>query len=221
MCWNQYVSINTFVFGIFVLLLVRFNNLYSSYKIDFFENNYAYFFILSVITMQFIEFLLWRNINNTLINKIISIFGLILLALQPFTSILLIENNIQLRNKLLTIYSIPAIIFLIYTIYTTNIHTIISKIGHLSWQWTNNKTPFLNFIVLIFYLVFLFLPLVYNKYYKAFIFLIIFLIFRYYYSKDGSANSLWCFSVNLIMLYFLIQILILLPFNEMSSFKKK
>lgn len=221
MCWNQYVSINTFVFGIFVLLLVRFNNSFSSYKIDFFKNNYAYFFILSVITMQFLEFLLWRNINNTLINKILSIFGLILLALQPFTSILLIQDNNQFRDKLLTIYTIPAVIFLIYTIYTTNIHTTISKFGHLAWQWTNNKIPFLNFIVLIFYLIFLFFPLMYNKYYTPFIFLIIYLILKYYYYTDGSANSLWCFSLNIIMLYFLIQILITLPLNEMTSFKKK
>ena len=220
MCWNQYVSINTFVFGIFVLLLVKFNNSFSSYKIDFFKNNYAYFFILSVITMQFIEFLLWRNINNTLINQIISIFGLVLLSLQPFTSILLIRDNDQLKDKLLTIYTIPAIIFLIYTIYTTNIHTTISKFGHLAWQWTNNKTPFFNFIVLIFYLIFLFFPLMYNRYYIPFVFLIIYLIFKYYYSKDGSANSLWCFSINVVMLYFLIQILLLLPFNEIRSFKK-
>lgn len=39
---------------------------------------------------------------------------------------------------------------------------------------------------------------------------------KYYYDKDGSANSLWCFSVNSVMLYFLIQILFVLPFNEIN-----
>ena len=48
MCWNQYISINTFVFGVFVLLLVAFNNKYSNYKIEFFNNIYAY--LLDVIT---------------------------------------------------------------------------------------------------------------------------------------------------------------------------
>jgi hypothetical protein len=213
MCWNQYVSINTFIFGIFVLLLVAFNNQYSSYKIDFFTNPYAYFFVLSVISMQFFEFLLWRNTNNPLINKIVSTLGLILLALQPFTSLLLI-NDIKLRNNLLTIYSIPAVLFLIYTMSTTNIHTKISKSGHFTWHWTNSKLPLLNVLALIFYLIFLFFPLISNKYYQSLLFLLIFFVIKYYYDKDGSSNSLWCFFVNIIMLYFLIQILIILPFNE-------
>jgi hypothetical protein len=220
MCWNQYVSINTFAFGIFVLLLVAFNNQYSSYKIEFFKNSYAYLFVLSVISMQFIEFLLWRNINNPLINNIVSTFGLIILTLQPFTSLLLI-NDIKLRNNLLTIYSVPTLLFLIYTIYTTNIHTEISKLRHLSWYyWTNSNVPLLNILALIFYLIFLFLPLIYNKYYQTLVFLFIFLVIKYYYYKDRSANSLWCFFVNIVMLYFLIKILLVLPFNEMVSNKK-
>ena len=220
MCWNQYVSINTFAFGIFVLLLVAFNNQYSSYKIEFFKNPYAYLFVLSVISMQFIEFLLWRNINNPLINNIVSTFGLIILTLQPFTSLLLI-NDIKLRNNLLTIYSVPTLLFLIYTIYTTNIHTEISKLRHLSWYyWTNSNVPLLNILALIFYLIFLFLPLIYNKYYQTLVFLFIFLVIKYYYDKDRSANSLWCFFVNIVMLYFLIKILLVLPFNEMVSNKK-
>jgi hypothetical protein len=63
MCWNEYVSINTFVFGIFVLLLIAFNNKYSKYKIIEFENPYTYFFMVSFISMQFIEFILWRNLH--------------------------------------------------------------------------------------------------------------------------------------------------------------
>ena len=219
MCWNQYVSINTFTFGIFVLLLVAFNNQYSSYKIEFFKNPYAYFFVLSVISMQFFEFLLWRNINNPLINNIVSTLGLILLALQPFTSLLLL-NDIKLRNNLLTIYSISTVLFLMYTMYTTNIHTKISKSGHLSWHWTNSKTPLLTLLALIFYLIFLFFPLVHNKYYQTLLLLFIFFVIKYYYDKDGSSNSLWCFFVNIIMLFFLIQVLMVLPLNEMTSNKK-
>jgi hypothetical protein len=220
MCWNQYVSINTFAFGIFVLLLVAFNNKYSSYKIAFFNNPYAYLFILSVISMQFFEFLLWRNIDKPVINNIVSTLGLILLALQPFTSLLLI-NDIKLRNKLLGIYSVPSLVFLLYNMYSTNIRTKISKSGHLTWYWTNSKVPLLDMVALIFYLIFLFFPIMYNKYYSAIGFLFIFFLIKYYYDKDGSANSLWCFFVNIIMLYFLGQILLILPFNEMVSNKNK
>jgi len=221
MCWNQYVSINTFVFGVFVLLLVAFNNQYSSYKIEFFKNPYAYFFVLSVISMQFIEFLLWRNMNNPLINNIVSTLGLIILAFQPFTSILLI-NNIKLRNNLLTIYSVPALLYLIYTMYSTNIHTEISKkSGHLVWYWNDPNLSLLHILIIsLFYLIFLFFPMIYNKYYSFLTFLFIFLVLKYYYYKDQSAESLWCFFGNIMMLVFLIQILIVLPFKEIFSTNK-
>ncbi len=221
MCWNQYVSINTFVFGVFVLLLVAFNNQYSSYKIEFFKNPYAYFFVLSVISMQFIEFLLWRNMNNPLINNIVSTVGLIILALQPFTSILFI-NNIKLRNNLLAIYSVPALLYLIYTMYSTNIHTEISKkSGHLVWYWNDPNLSLLHILIIsLFYLVFLFFPMIYNKYYAFLTFLFIFLVLKYYYDKDKSAESLWCFFGNIMMLVFLIQILIVMPFKEIFSTNK-
>ena len=123
MCWNQYISINTFVFGVFVLLLVAFNNKYSNYKIEFFNNIYAYLFVLSVISMQFIEFILWRNLKNISINRLFSTFGLLLLTIQPFFSLLMINNNIRLRNTLLAIYTIPTILYLIYNISNTNKNT--------------------------------------------------------------------------------------------------
>ena len=219
MCWNQYVSINTFVFGVFVLLIIAFNPRYSNYKIDFFKNKYAYLFLLTVISMQFLEFLLWRNINNQQINKVVSILGIILLALQPFSSLLLL-NNITLRNNLIFIYSIPTILFLIYNFINTNVYTKVSKYNHLSWQWTYyNPNSNIEKIVIMFYLFFLFFPLFYNKYYKAIAILIAFFIINHYYYKDGSSGSIWCFFVNIVMLYFLIQLLIQLPMEEMFSRK--
>jgi hypothetical protein len=222
MCWNQYVSINTFVFGIFVLLLIAFNNKYSNYKIEFFNNIYAYLFVLSVISMQFIEFVLWRNLNNIRMNRIFSILGLLLLAIQPFGSLLLI-HNIYLRNILLTIYSIPTLIYLIYNIHNSNIHTTISKCGHLHWHWNSTffNKPFINFVVVLFYLFFMLFSFLYNKLYLLFLFvLLLFLILKYYYYKDDTSGSLWCFYVNIIMVYLLCVILFKEPFNELTRSKK-
>jgi hypothetical protein len=219
MCWNQYVSINTFVFGIFVLLIIAFNQRYSNYKLDFFKNKYAYFFLLTVISMQFFEFLLWRNINDQKINKMVSMLGVILLVLQPFSSLLLL-NNITLRNNLLFVYSIPTILFLIYNFMNTDIYTKVSKYGHLSWNLTYYK-PNSNIekMVMLFYLFFLFFPLFYNKYYRSIILLIAFFIINHYFYKDGTSGSIWCFFVNIIMMYFLFQLLIELPLKEMISRK--
>ena len=216
MCWNQYVSINTFVFGIFGLLLIAFNNKYSNYKIDVFKNPYAYVFMLSFIFMQLFEFILWRNLDNKFINKIVSTLGFLLLSIQPIASLLLL-NNIQLRNKLLLAYSLPAFIFVIYNILTTNIHTILSPSGHLAWKWTSIKNITVELVVKIFYLIFLFFSLIYNKYYKSILLLLLYLAFSIYYRKDGSAGSIWCLSVNATVLYFLLQILIVMPYNEITN----
>lgn len=217
MCWNQYVSINTFVFGIFGLIFIFFNNKYSEYKIDFFKNSYAYLFMLSFMFMQLFEFILWRNLDNQLINKIASTLGFLLLSIQPIASLLLL-NNIQLRNQLLLAYSIPAFIFVIYNIFSTNIHTVLSPSGHLAWKWTFYKNILISLIIIPFYLFFLFFSLIYNKYYNSLLILLLYFIFIYYFGKDGSSGSIWCLSVNSIVLYFILQILIVMPYNEITSY---
>ncbi len=215
MCWNQYVSMNTFSIGIFCLLLIYYNNEYSNYKTKMFENKYAYLFVLSVISMQLVEFFLWRNIDNIAINKIVSILGITLLALQPFTALLLIKD-IPLRNKLLVAYSIPTAIYLAYSILFTNIHTVVSKKGHLAWKWFNHGTS-VHVFIRLFYLFFMFFPLLYNKYYSSLMMLFAYLVFIYMYHKDGTSGSIWCIFANLLTMYFLFKILIFYPVIEMTS----
>jgi hypothetical protein len=44
---------------------------------------------------------------------------------------------------------------------------------------------------------------------------LVLLILSYYlYKKDDTVNSIWCWSVNTLMLIFAFQLLILLPFKE-------
>jgi hypothetical protein len=212
MCWNQYVSLNTFVFGVFVLILIAFNNRYSQYKIKEFENPYTYFFMVSFISMQFIEFILWRNLNNPLINKIFSILGSLLLVIQPIASLLMLKD-IPIRNKLLGIYTVPAFIYSLYMASKTDFNTTISKTGHLKWNWIN--TNYSNVFAYAFYLFFLYYSPFVNKNYIGIIFtLASFAMYYYLYYTEGSSGSLWCWSVNIIMLYYLIKLLIYLPYQE-------
>jgi len=210
MCFNSQISIKTFLFGIFTLLIIYYNNLYSSHKIIEFKNPYTYFFMMSFIIMQLFEYLLWENINNLFINHLVSILGLLLLTIQPIASLTMLNNTqIKLRNKLIFIYSIPAFLYVLYQILTNHINTSISKIGHLKWNWTFDKNKFVNFFVYIFYLYFLYFSLFSNKYYNEIIITLpLFLIMYYFYYKDGSAGSLWCFSINIIMVYYLIKLII-------------
>ena len=216
MCWNQYVSINTFMFGIFVLCLIFFNNKYSSYKLPVFKNPYVYLFLLSVILMQLVEYVLWRNINNKVINRIFSTLGLLLLVVQPMASLCLL-SNISLRNKLLLWYSIPAILFFMYNIFATNIHTEVSPLNHLVWKWTVSRNSMFDNFVKLYYLFFLFFALMYNGYYKSLFFLFLYVVLIYYFGKEGSSGSVWCLCVNLMMLYFMLNILVIMPYKEIIA----
>jgi hypothetical protein len=156
--------------------------------------------------MQFIEFVLWRNLNNKFINKTMSILGSLLLVIQPIASLTMLEN-INLRNTMILIYSIPSFVYFFYTIINKNFDTIVSKTGHLKWNWIPT-----NILGYLFYLFFLYFSLFINRKYIGIILsLPLFALFYYYYYTDGTAGSLWCWSVNIIMLYYLIKLLIYLP----------
>ena len=212
MCWNQYVSLNTFIFSTFVLLLIVYNNKYSCYKIKELDNIYAYFFLLSFFTMQLIEFFLWRNLNDKKLNRIFSILGALLLMLQPVASLMLLKD-IELRNKMLMLYIIPAFSYLIYEIIRKDFLTSVSKTGHLKWNWIDLKGN--KQILFICWLFFLFFSIFYNKHYLGLAYTVALLIITLYsYFKDGSFGSLWCWSINSLMLFYAIKLLVILPYNE-------
>ena len=70
MCWNENVSLNTFLFSGFILALIIYNNSFTKYKIQELNNKWVYFFIASFVFMQLIEFFIWRNIDNKFSNII-------------------------------------------------------------------------------------------------------------------------------------------------------
>ena len=49
MCWNENVSLNTFLFSSFVLLLIMYNNAFTQYKINELNNVYIYIYCISHI----------------------------------------------------------------------------------------------------------------------------------------------------------------------------
>ena len=73
MCWNEHVSLNTFLFSSFILLLIIYNNAYTKYKIEELNNINIYIFLASIIFIQLIEFFIWRNMNNKYYNNFFSI----------------------------------------------------------------------------------------------------------------------------------------------------
>ena len=211
MCWNKDVSFNTFLFSIFILILIIYNNNYTQYKIEEINNIFAYIFLLSFILMQLIEYFLWQNLNDKFYNKLLSFCASSLLFIQPIASIFVIKN-IKERNIFLFIYLLFALPYSLYGLMNINFTTSVAKNGHLKWDWINKDHTYIG-IGYLFYLFFLFYPLVREKlYFSSLLAFILLLISFYTFYKDGTADSMWCWSVNLIMLYFAVKLLIYLPF---------
>jgi hypothetical protein len=212
MCWNEHVSLNTFLFSSFVLLLIIYNNLFTKYKIQELNNTFVYLFIASVVFIQLIEFFIWKNINNKFYNNMFSIMATLLLLLQPIASIMIL-SNIQLRNILLFLYLLLAIPFSIYKFSTKNIHCVISKSGHLQWKFFETN-PIIWFVWLFFF-VFSF---IYEKRWFGIIFSMVALVITFInYKGDHTMGSMWCWSVNSIMIYYSFYLLLYLPFLEKSN----
>lgn len=215
MCWNSDISLNTFIFGIFALLFIYITNTYSKYKSHTFDNPIIYLFILEVLSIQLLEFFLWKNLKNVYINKLIStIMGCIIIT-QPATLILMIDN-INIKKILFLLYILFGFIVLLYKSNPINFHTTVGKDGHLIWEWLNHKgyANILLAIGLLFYVI----PLIYinNSLLILFVFtsLLISLIFYFKYKTFGS---MWCWLSNTFLLYVIIDILIIKPFIEYNG----
>ena len=147
-------------------------------------------------------------------NSLLSLLSMYIILAQPVTLICMIPNS-NLRYILL---------FCIFSFYIINkvlntgskYYTSVGKNGHLYWSWTkyNGYANINTFIFLLFYILPLFI--IGNNIVSFFIItmLIISLINHFKYNTFGT---MWCWSSNIIFLYFLVTILLLKPFYEYNS----
>lgn len=210
MCWNEQVSLNTFLFSSFVLSLILYNNTYTQYKIEYFNSSpWIYLFFVSFISMQLIEFFIWRNINNPFYNHIFSTMAAMLIFVQPIVSLMTV-SDISLRNKLLLAYCVFFIPYFTYKFFTNNMKSQVSNRGHLVWLFFD--TNMLLFMGWLFFFLFSF---IYTQNFHGFLFgMVLFLISYYNYYKDKTIGSMWCWVVNSSMIYYACYLLLYLPFYE-------
>lgn len=218
MCWNENVSLNTFLFTSFVLIFIFYNNNYTQYKIKEFEDWKVYLFFFSITSMQLVEYFLWKSIkqNNKYNNKLFSIIGWLLIRfIQPCCLILLIPDK-YLSIKYLTfiIYFILAILFSVYKyLYNpVDFTTTIGKNNHLLWNWVKSNNSFESiinyFYMLLFIILFIKMPII------TLIILIFYTYCYIYYYNNMTYGSMWCWMSNSVLLYFLIKILFIIPYKE-------
>jgi len=186
MCWNESVSLNTFIFGTFAVAFAHYNNI-----IPFWEA----IGIMSFVSMQLIEYFTWRNLKNKDINSLLSKLGLGLVFIQP-----LLVNTYLLPQNMVYIFvglyaSFVALTFTVfYPIQDINFSMQKAANGHLAWNWL--KIPTFLFII---WLCFLIWPLQYSNYYIRFILTVASAgVIYYLYKSSNTWGSMWCWIVNAI-----------------------
>ena len=214
MCWNKDISLNTFLFSSFVLLLIIYNNTYTQYKIKELDNIWAYLFFVSFILMQLIEYFIWRNVNDPIYNNLFSIMATLLLIMQPIASAMLITNN-TVRTNILSLYLVLTIPLTIYRLFTKKINSTVSPLNHLKWNFILYENSIIEKIFFLVWFIFFLFPLFYEGKTLGFLFgLLTFIIILYNYYKDKTVGSMWCWVVNSLMLYYAGYLLLYLPFYK-------
>jgi hypothetical protein len=210
MCWNKEVSLNTFLFSSFVFLLILYNNEYTFYKIPEFDRFWLKIFMAIVILIQLVEYFIWTNIDNIFYNKLFTNVALLIIFCQPITTIMNIDDE-KIKKILFISYLVLMIPFFILN-YNKNIYSTISSNKHLNWNLINHENKFTKIIGLAWIFFFLF-PLFYQKHQFGFLFGILTLIMMSYnYINDNTLESMWCWIVNFIMIYYAGYLLFYLPF---------
>lgn len=228
MCWNEHISLNTFLFSSFVLGLIVYNNAYTQYKNPEFSI-FAIIFAFIIITMQLVEFFLWRNIKNKSYNHLFSIIGSIVIIIQPIAAAFIIQNNFELSRTLATAYLfVIALLSLLYvSFYKVQIPTtVVSDLGNLHWNWMNQDTYIFHIFIAV-WAIFFFTPFFYNAFQDLsftnhWIYILLFAVMSFIYfftsfSNYGSSSSIWCWFANSIFIFYAFKLLIYLPFIEKNA----
>lgn len=217
MCWNADISLNTFLFSILALLFVFLTQTFTQYKIELFSNSYSpyvYLFFLEVAFMQLIEFFLWRNLKNKSLNENLSYIGSWLTGFQPPILFMMVPDSL-IRNILFGSYILFVLVYFGYR-YVYNpfrFHTTVAENGHLKWSFLDlhgYENIFL-FVFLLFYI----LPLIFIQN-NLFTFFVVFsmALSLFFYFRDGTFGTMWCWMANLGFLLVLTNILLVLPFYQ-------
>jgi hypothetical protein len=94
--------------------------------------------------------------------------------------------------------------------------TYVEQNGHLSWGWLNYKGYEQIWIILLLSLYIL--PLIsINNNLLSFFMISSLVVSLFFYYKHNTFGTMWCWSFNLFLLFFIINILIIQPFYEYNS----
>lgn len=217
MCWNQDVSLNTFLFACLVLLFIFITNTYTKYKTPTFDNPLVYLFMFLVAAMQLIEFFLWRNLKNKKMNETLTKIASIDVFMQQITLIMLIPN-VTIRFGMAISYVLFVLFYTGYKDTYDPIHyyTTVGENGHLSWGWTN-YTGYETIWAIICLFFYISAALLINNFMLSLFLLTTMVISAFFYYKYNTLASMWCWLLSIFLLYFVLDILLIQPFREYTG----
>ena len=189
MCWNETVSLNTFLFSTFGAFFGLINNV--NWKILLYFYSYS--------SMQFIEYQLWKHISDKSANELWSKIAFVVIFLQPYIAINILEKH-ALRNIFFVLYTLFLFI-IFYRHPRINFTTTVGPNKHLSWNWVDFSFP-----ICLIWVLFIGIPFLVEKEYIIFIgAMATFFISYYLYAKDKTFGSMWCWVANIGWIWIIIK----------------
>ena len=190
MCWNQTISLNTFIFSLFALTFAYFNNI---------ADIYYYLFFLSFSSIQLVEYFAWGNLNNKKTIRLLSQIGLFLVSMQPILFMLSIANvEYNIKAAVIALYCAFWSFCLLY--FPIDFSMVKASNGHLAWNWLRFPP-----LVVLLWIAFYFGLLLYAKDYINFVLMLILFFYIYYtYYTNHTWGSLWCWISNIIAVKLII-----------------
>jgi len=222
MCWNKDVSLNTFVFGCFALAFIYYSSHWTQYALPEFENEWFYLFLLSVVSMQLVEYFLWVSIEqkDRALNHGTSIAGLGLILVQPMLALMLLPRSWDReRNVSLVVYTALAACLVLFRQWVDplNLTTGVGNDKHLDWKWlfTSSSKQDVSFVLFrALYFFFFGFPLlvsypVYGVLYLGWV------AYLWLTESWTSVGSQWCWLANTLFFVLLFRLLFVLPYCTM------
>ena len=193
MCYNATVSLNTFIFGFIVAILAHYTKIIPYYTI---------LILLSITSMQLLEYFAWTYYDNPLINKILSLIGLFIIFIQ----VLLLNYyypDPKTSKILLSFMFVFILLFLIFEFRNVNFSMKKGKNKHLIWYWLD-----LPIIWIIIGITFYLIPVFLTKNLSIIISTIVILsISLYFYWRYKTWGTMWCYFSNFLWVFILFKII--------------
>ena len=202
MCYSAESSIISFIIGfpLCLYLLQSKNN----------TNKHIGLFLLSVVTIQFLEFLMWIDQKCGFLNSFATRSTRLVLIMQIYTIFLggYLYNTLIIPKSILKLILIPLSIYLIivgFSPYFDKRKWCSKPNEDKSLQWSyQNEIP--NFISYFYFVIFIISPFLVKELWKGILIFILGALSFYInqYKNYATRNSRWCYYAAFVPIVFAI-----------------